>query len=435
MLKSISLRSGHLLAISILGTGLAFMAQIIVARVLGVDAYGYFAYVMALVSVLVFFSQMGFDYLFIRFVPAYTDTGSSERLALFFVTGFVAVLMTSVIFSAGTGSFYFFLQKGDWSPQFFDTLMVGLLIVPILSLVYLMQAAMVGAQKQALAKTLTEIFRPILFLAVVGTAYALNLSFSAVEFMALNLGIVGILFVVCVLVFRRLLSVSYKKHFKFDKQKVREWAKIAIPLLVFSIPTALILQIDTLMLGAILGPEQSGMYWAVTKVASFVAFPLYAANTVIAPMIAKSHARGETFVNIMRASTTVSFVLCVIAIAGLAIFGEWLLGLFGKQFIASAPALYVLCGGYAVATALGPVDYALTMTGHERFSAYVTGAGLLLCIVLNAILIPDYQAMGAAFSTAISLVLIRIVLMLGVWRYHGILYMFEIVKTPIDKGI
>jgi O-antigen/teichoic acid export membrane protein len=57
--------------INIATTGLAFLAQVVLARALGADGYGVFAYVTAWVTVLVLLATLGFPTGLLRFAAAY----------------------------------------------------------------------------------------------------------------------------------------------------------------------------------------------------------------------------------------------------------------------------------------------------------------------------------------------------------------------------
>jgi len=53
------------------GFGLTYCSQLVIARIVGVDTYGVYAYVFAWMVVLAYFSTLGFDVGLLRFVPAY----------------------------------------------------------------------------------------------------------------------------------------------------------------------------------------------------------------------------------------------------------------------------------------------------------------------------------------------------------------------------
>src|SRR5262245_49000931 len=51
--------------------GLTYCSQLIIARVVGVEAFGLYTYVFSWVVVLTYVSTLGFDVALLRFVPAY----------------------------------------------------------------------------------------------------------------------------------------------------------------------------------------------------------------------------------------------------------------------------------------------------------------------------------------------------------------------------
>jgi O-antigen/teichoic acid export membrane protein len=63
-------------AIYVAGTGVTACAQLLIARIVGAETYGVYAYVMAWMTILAYFSALGFDMALLRFVAAYQTTGA-----------------------------------------------------------------------------------------------------------------------------------------------------------------------------------------------------------------------------------------------------------------------------------------------------------------------------------------------------------------------
>ena len=123
-------------AIYIAGTSVTASSQLLIARLLGAETYGVYAYVMAWTTVLAYFSALGFDTALLRFVAAYQTKGAwslargviqyAERRAL--VIGILVVLVgTLVIFS----------QPRRLSPELRNTFLVGFVLVPVLALLWI----------------------------------------------------------------------------------------------------------------------------------------------------------------------------------------------------------------------------------------------------------------------------------------------------------
>src|SRR5690242_2519055 len=59
------------LAVMVVGAGLTCVAQLVIARIIGPNSYGVYAYVLAWVTLLGYFSTLGFHVSLLRFLPAY----------------------------------------------------------------------------------------------------------------------------------------------------------------------------------------------------------------------------------------------------------------------------------------------------------------------------------------------------------------------------
>ncbi len=92
------------------GAGLTYLAQLVVARTIGMTAYGVYAYVFSIVTLLAYLAALGFDVSLLRFLPAYQSQEQwglmrgvvlyAERNALR-AGGLIAVLGLVVVMAFG----------------------------------------------------------------------------------------------------------------------------------------------------------------------------------------------------------------------------------------------------------------------------------------------------------------------------------------------
>ena len=106
--------------------------------------------------------------------------------------------------------------------------------------------------------------------------------------------------------------------------------------------------------------------------------------------------------------------------AGLLVFGQRFLLIFGAEFTTGRAALSILSAGQLINVAMGAVGLLLVMTGHERDAAKGIGIGALLNIILNALMIPRWGLEGAAIANAGSIIAWNVLLALWVYRRLGI---------------
>ena len=93
---------------------------------------------------------------------------------------------------------------------------------------------------------------------------------------------------------------------------------------------------------------------------------------------------------------------------------------FGSEFREAYTPLVILSLGQLVSAFAGSVGFILNMTGHERDTAVGVTIAAAVNIVLNWLLIPRYQAVGAAWATGVSLAVWNVLLIHAVYRRTGL---------------
>lgn len=169
----------------------------------------------------------------------------------------------------------------------------------------------------------------------------------------------------------------------------------------------LLMQTDLMMVKR-LSPVDAGnalaaAYGAAVKLAQIPQSLLVALNFVIFPLIARAVAEGD-------ASKTSGYIaqalrLCVILVCGPAtilalVSGDALRLVFGAAYASSADVLATLSFGYMALSLLGVALTVINSAGKPMHSCLIVGGTLMLQVVMNAVLIPQYGLRGAALGTA-----------------------------------
>lgn len=151
-----------------------------------------------------------------------------------------------------------------------------------------------------------------------------------------------------------------------------------------------------------------GQFRTAWQITSLIALIFTTFDTVSGPRIAAAHRVGETaqIRTILRQAIMTMSVLSAPLFFAIFVFPEWLLGLFGPEFVAGSTALRLLALGQLVNILSGPLGSVLLMTGEERWSARISIISLALLAVLCATIIPIWGLNGAAITTSL-LILFR----------------------------
>jgi O-antigen/teichoic acid export membrane protein len=397
-------------ALRIASMSLNFLASLLIARLLGLAGYGAFAYAQSWVALLVVPAMLGLDLLLVRNIAAYR-----ARFDWSLVKGLLrwanrAVLTTSVGLSLLAATAAWFFGK-SLEQQMLSAFLVGLSLLPLAALIYIQQAAMRGLQRVVVGQLPEALIRPLLFLVLVGVAYA---------FLGENLGAAGavglsvVAAVVAFLIGARLLhrALPYAVTQAYPTYRGREWMRSVPPLLFLGGMLVIITQIPTILLGTMKGAEAAGAYAAVSRVALLITFIMNAANLALAPAIADLYASGDMarLRRMVMKSTRFILLFSLPLTLCLIVFNRQVLSIFGEGFTQGGAALSILSLGYLFSAAMGSVGILLIMTGYERDAATAIGASAVLNLVLNVALIPSYGLEGAAIATATSIVVQNLLL-------------------------
>ena len=163
---------------------------------------------------------------------------------------------------------------------------------------------------------------------------------------------------------------------------------------------------DTIMLGIFKTSSDVGVYAVVLKIAVIISFTLQAINSILAPKLSHTYndKNYKSFNNLIKHSTQLNFVISSITIILIIIFRNFILGIFGEEFMVASNALIILCLGQFFNAFCGPVGIVLQMTGRQKLFQNILLLGFIINIVLNYILITPYGVTGAAIASAVSLI-------------------------------
>jgi O-antigen/teichoic acid export membrane protein len=416
-------RAGIVLVIQIVGAGVTYGVQVLLARLLGASHYGTYAYVIVWVGFAALVAGLGFPAASIRFLPVYRIRKDWPRFHGFVREASRATFATALAMALGTLGVAEALHASGLLAHT-SVAVLGALLVPAFagSMLYT-EIARSGGQ-MGVAFIPSMIVRPALIGIGAVAIFAATgaLSTNAALGASLGAGYV-VLAVQYVLTRRRLDGPKAKPHPVAER---REWFGVGISLLAAGAFTVTFMQVDIVIVGALRGPRDAGIYAAASKTASLVSFVILAVNAAAAPQFASLWALGRIadLQRLVSKLATLIFWPSFVISAGIAALSVPLLGLFGSEFQEARPALLVLLVGQLVNAAAGSVGYLLTVTGHHREATLALGLSAVACTLLAIAGVLAFGLVGAALGTTLGFVL-----------WNGSLYWLVVRKLGIHASI
>lgn len=404
-IRRVALGSATAFAIYVASAGVTACAQLLIARIVGAQTYGVYAYVIAWITILAYFSALGFDTALLRFVAAYETKGEwslargiiqyAERRALA-VSALVILLGTLVIL----------IRRGQFSTELRNTFLVGFILVPVWALLWLRSSIVRAFGGVTLALLPDKVVRDGLLLILVAFASvairpyagaALVMTATLVSSMAaLGLASVAI---------RTLRPDALTAV--LPEYAAAIWRKAAVPLVILTAAEALLNRTGVVLLGWFGETKEAGIYNLVFNIAFLIVLPRTAINILFAPTISSLFTRKDQVtlqaLVTRSAAWTLGAAVCIAIVLG--VMAEPLLSWFGHDFAAGVPALRILLAGQVIAASYGSLLPVMTMTGHERGAAALLILSSVVNVVAGILLISMLGLTGAAVATGIALII------------------------------
>ena len=398
--------------------GLAFIAQVAAARLVGAEAFGSYALVLVWLLLLGHGATVGTNQLVCRFVSAYrakSDAGAMLGLLHF---SFALALGVSVAVTLAALTVVHFGPA--LSPQIIALATLAFLVIPLLVLQEFLEAIARGLDKPLLGIGPAMLLRHLAIISGVGFVFVTGGSADAVTIMSFTVGgLVASVAVQSLLLWGELKTMLAGVRASYQ---VGYWFRTALPVALLDASEVLFHNADILILGLFMPPEIVAFYFAATRLAQILSYVPYGLSAATAQKYAALAAQGERekLQNLVSAATALSTGLAIAGALFLWVFASPLLNLFGDGYDAAAAIVPVLCLGIVLACALGPGEDILTMMGAERLCALGFFIALVVNLALNFALIPLLGMMGAAIATATALTLRGVILAIFAHRRLGI---------------
>lgn len=412
-----SAQRSSLLAFSVraASAAIALLSQVILARWMDEFQYGIFVLVWLTMIIIGDLACFGLHTTIIRYVPEYIQRNLLNPLRGILYTGRLFVLGSATAIAL-LGAVLLVLLKDHIASYYLIPFILGFICLPMIALGNMLDGIARSRTWIMMALTPSYIIRPLLVLIFMVTAHTAGLPSTATTALAVSIAATWVTTIGQLLTLDRSLAKDIPSGPK--EIHLATWMKVALPIFFVEGFFFLLINVDVLMVGHIMDPQHVAIYFAATKIMALAHFVYFAVKASVAQRYSDLLHSGDRteFASFAEASTRWTFwPTLFLGIVILAI-GYPLLMLFGSTFTEGYPLLFILIIGVIARASVGPAESLLNMSGKQNICALLYAITLAVNIVLNLLLIPRFGLMGAAFSTAISMLLEAVLLSTAVHR-------------------
>ena len=391
-----------IVAIRIVGAGIALLAQILAARMLGADEFGRYSLVLVWLLVLGYAATAGSNQLICRHVAQYRQSEDRERLAGLLRGSLASIVGVAVLLALAAVAVVSLAPLGLSRT---DILLATLAFsaVPLLALQDYLESIARGLDRPALGIGPAFLIRHLGIIAGLLTLLVLGEGADAITVVVLTItGLIASILTQFALLFRYIrLALSGVR----PRYEIRAWVRTALPMVGSDVTEILLLNADILILGLFVSPDQVALYFAATRLAQVLAYVPYGATAATAQKYAMLSAPGDRdeLQTLIGQTATLSTVLTGLGALALTLLAPFLLFLFGEFYVDAAPLVALLAAGIVLSCAFGPGENVLNMLGQERICSIGFLCALVVNVALNFALIPAFGLAGAAIATLTAL--------------------------------
>ena len=409
--------AGTIFIIRVLSAGLAYLSQVLLARWMGTSDYGIYVYVWTWVLLLGSMMDYGTSVSAQKFIAEYRVQNRNDLLRGFiFGSRWMTFVVSSLVSLALAGLVWALSPHLDRAAII--PLYLGCATLPPFVLANVQDGIARAYDWMRLALMPQFIVRQALIIGFTGAAFLAGARLNATDAMNASAIAVWIAMIGQLLLLNRRLGGAVEAGPRV--YAVKSWLATSLPILIVESFYLLLSYIDVLVLQYFRPSEDVGIYYAVVKTLALVSFVHYAMSASTAHRFSEYHTSGdhEKLSSYLSHAIKWTFWPSLAATVGLLAIGRPLLWLFGAQFTAGYPMMFILSIGLLARAAIGPIEKLLSMIGQQRLCAGAYALAFVLNFGLCVILVPRFGGYGAAASTTIALVF-ETALLFWIMRYLG----------------
>ncbi|RVC42966.1 lipopolysaccharide biosynthesis protein, partial [Mesorhizobium sp. M4A.F.Ca.ET.090.04.2.1] len=354
-------------AIRIISAVIAFVSQVLMARWMGSFEYGIFVLVWVTMVIVGNLACLGFHTSVIRFIPEYRERGLLAELRGIVVASRLFVLVASTAI-AGLGALGVWLFS-PWIENYYVVpFILGVVCLPMIALGDLLQGLARANSWALFALSPTYLVRPVLILVfmalMLAAGYAPDARTAIFASIAASYATtIGQFMGVTARIDRKLVPGPMKVHFT-------RWFMVSLPIFLVESFFFLLTNADVLMVGAYLDPDDVAVYFATVKTLALVHFVYFAVKAGVAQRYAQfTHGEPDRLAAFARETVSWTFWPSLLMALLVLALGQPMLVLFGPEFTAGYPLLFLLVFGVVARAAVGPCESLLTMSGNQNICA------------------------------------------------------------------
>ena len=388
------------------GAVFALAVNVLLGRMLGAAEYGHYMTLLSGALILGGLAARGSDQLLTRELAAGAVNSAEWRHVL----KRWAVKRTAIGAALAVLAYliWLFFSETSRSVGYLSPIALAGVLLIALSLICALAAGALNGFAASMRSQSLVVIKNIVILASLGISWWI-LGRVHAAWIALWLQVVGyaIAFVVGWHWFRAIAAspmVSNTVAAVTGDPPIKRWSSASNHFLMISIAGLLVNRLDVVLVSGLAGNQTAGIYVAGARLAQVALMVAIAVNVVLSPRISSAWAQNDHAAvrRLLRSGLMFTVPVAVIEVIVVAIFGRYIVALFGPAYAQSVMPLFWVTLAYALFTLAAPYYAYLAMTKSEKSLVMISWMVLIANVTAIFLLLPLYGATGAAMAMGVG---------------------------------
>ena len=418
--KRLLTQSALIFAARLFGAGLIFVAQAAIARVWGSEILGEYLLIMATINLVAMVIPLGFNPIGTYFTADYSAKKDGAMLWKFLLRSYGHITVVGLLFAVFGKSVVGLLGvPGEVVSEIW--LPVALMAVAT-AIIFVNSALLVGLRRPIAGFFSEVLFRPIL---VISSFAIVALFLEGPDVLGSMIWILSLGYLI-VAFFQLSMVVSSARSVPHDipskPADTKRWWKFAGPWVIIALATEFFFDIDLVLLAGQLDRQELAIFGICARIFSLMSFGVAAVYAVTLPDMFEAEAKNDRagFHRKIGDANLVASGIALALVIVVAIGGQFLLRIFGSEFVAGTWPLVLMCGALLVRSVFGPATVVLSVHDRPYASLPAVAFGLVSLVLLNLWLVPLFGLMGAAAAALSAITLWSAGLWVTAWKVAGV---------------
>jgi len=402
-------------SIRVLGYGFGFLFTWILANKFGAKVQGVFSIAFLFLSIGAMVAKLGVETSLVKWIASTTLVAQKK---IIYFKSLKLILISSFIVSAIVFLLAPMIASMYNKPDVELSIKIAALAIPFLSILDISGSFFKGEKKTNTFGVYFHLLKFLIPFILLAAFYLLSYTLIEAPIIAYLIG----LFITSTIIFTHILTTLGKGGTAKNKEFSFRYVILeSYPMMISSAIVMIMGWSDVFILGFYVSEEKIGVYSTAIKLATLVAFVYNAIATILTPKIASFYYNNQ----LKELKETVAFSAKAMFICGIPIFvfififSEYLLGLFGQEYVIGKNVLRILLIAQLTNVLTGAVGPMMQMTGKQKKLQNFILISLIFNIILSLVLVNFYGLEGVAIASAFGMIL---------WNILGAYYIFKTMK-------